>query len=371
MPTTPTHFLLTRRLARFAFPGDRTARRLACAASVLPDWYYWWKAAQGLARDHRLDPAHIDAGRPTQWPDRALHTALPPAAVLALGAAARNRRIAALGAGWLAHVLLDIPVHDGSARAPLAPLSGWKFRSPLATDERGHHAGLVLAAEALLCAISVIPAQHVKVPAPHRQPARGRAGRLAMARAFTRDPRHVGTLWATGAGPGRTMLNLAAAELRTAVRVEEIGAGSGAITRLILERIGPAAIVDAYERDEDLHEILRGRFGDSGRLRLHYDAAAMGTVLDGAHADVIVSAYPWTSVPRTERDRMMRQACQCLRPGSGVMVAIQYSRHCEPWFREHFQDVRHVRHGRIRWPVLYRLARPREATGDAAAAEPA
>jgi phospholipid N-methyltransferase len=357
---TQTHYLVTRRFARSAFPGDRAAQLAACAGTVLPDLYYIARFLQGLARDRRIDPAHIDAGRETRWPDKALHSVLPPAAVMAAAAAGRSRRLAAFGAGWLGHVLADIPVHDGSARPPAWPLSGWRVRSRLATDEPGHHAAWVLAAEGLLCLASALPAQHVKVPPATRPPARRRADSRAMRRAFVRDWRHVGTLWATGPGPGRAMLGLADGELRTAVRVEEIGAGTGAITRLILERVGPAAVVDAYERDGELRDVVRRQFSGSDRLRLHADAENMGDVLGGEHADVIVSAYPWTSVHPAERDRMMRLACRCLRPGSGVMLAIQYSRHCEPYFRRHFEDVRYLRHGRLRWPVLYRLALPRE-----------
>lgn len=366
---TPTHYLTARRLARSAFPGDRMAQAAACAGAVLPDLYYWARGLRLALRNRRWDPGYVDCGRETRWPDKALHSAIPSAALLGAAAARRDRRLAALGAAWLSHVLADMLMHDGSARPPAWPLSDWRVRSRLATDEPGHHAGLVLALEALLCAASAMPAQHVKVPARARTPRQGGADHRAMQRAFRQSPRNVGTLWVTSDRSVRRLLNLADVDWQAIERVEEAGAGTGAFTRRILEYTCPAAVVDVYERNPDLRQIVTARYSHDPRVRVHADAGDMDSVLSRAHqgvenvvgrayADVIVSALPWTSMGEAAREQLLAMFGGCLRPGSGVLIAIQYSRHQEPAFRRHFGDVRYVR-GRYGWPVLYRLAQPR------------
>jgi phospholipid N-methyltransferase len=368
---TLTHLLVTRRVAKSVFPGDRRARLAACAGSVWPDLYYWGRGGWLTVMSGRFDPAFVDAGQETRWPDKVLHSLLPPGALLAAAAARRNRALVAFAAAWAAHNWTDIWLHDGSARPPAWPVSSWRLRSRLATDEPGHHAGLVLAVEALLCAASAMPAQHVKVPS-RATPSRGTAGgRRAMRKAFRQDWRNVGTLWVTSDRSVRQLLDLAEVDWPNIARVAEAGAGTGAFTGRILDRLGPGAVVDVYERNRDLHQIVAGRFGADPRVRLHYDAGDMEAVLgrpDRAAAavirdaceDLIVSALPWTSMAEADRDRLLAMFGRCLRPGSGILVAIQYSRQQEPSFRRHFADVRHSR-GRCGWPVLYRLAGPREA----------
>jgi phospholipid N-methyltransferase len=366
---TPTHYLTARRLARSAFPGDRRAQAAACAGAVLPDLYYWARGLRLALRHRRWDPAYVDCGRDTRWPDKALHSVIPSAALLGAATARRDTRLAALGTAWLGHVLIDMLMHDGSARPPAWPLADWRVRSRLATDEPGHHAGLVLAFEVLLCAASAMPAQHVKVPSQTRTAGQGTADRRAMQRAFRQSPRNVGTLWVTSDRSVRELLDLADVDWRTIERIEEAGAGTGAFTRRILEYAGPATVLDVYERNPDLHQIVDSRYGHDPRVRLHGDAGDMENILAGAHqgvenvvgqayADVIVSALPWTSMGEAARERLLAMFGRCLRPESGVLIAIQYSRHQEPAFRRHFEDVRYVR-GRYGWPVLYRLARPR------------
>jgi len=360
---THTHLLATWAVARRLFPRDRAARTAACAGAVWPDLYYWWRGAAGLARDGRLDPAHIDAGRQTRWPDQALHSLLPPAALLAAAAARRRPRLAAFAGAWAAHVLADLPLHDGSARPPLAPLSGWRLRSPLATDEAGHHAAAVLAGEAALCLAAIASAhQHVKAPVLRQRTAwrARRQDRRAMRAAFFRNPRGVGTLWATGDASVRTLLNLAGAGWDALPRVVELGGGTGAITGRILERAGPQARVDVFERDEQLHATLDARFGGDRRVFLHRDAGSLTEVLGEDRAYVIVSALPFTSMLPGQRRQMLAMLGCCLAPG-GVLVAIQYSRHTEPVFREYFASVTYIRRGPFGFPVLYRLAAPREA----------
>jgi len=360
MPQTPTHWLITRQLARSAFPDDRAARSAAQLGAVLPDLYYWARGAALAARHRRWDPAYIDAGRETRWPDKALHSLLPPAALAAAAGLRRSRVLGAFAAAWAAHVAADIPVHDGSSRPPAWPLWSWRFRSPVAADEPGHHARLLIAVETAACA--AILAQHVRAP--------GRAGSRAglgawladealLLRAWARHPLLVGEIVITSQATVRFMLDLARADWPEVPEVLELGAGTGSYTGQILDRLGPQATVAAIERDPRLAARAKARYPDDKRLIvLCEDAALELERRDPGTVPLMVSALPWTSMPPADRDRLLRLAASRLTPG-GELLTIQYTTACDRLFRRFFSGVTHA------WSLAnvppgacYRLARP-------------
>jgi phospholipid N-methyltransferase len=213
------------------------------------------------------------------------------------------------------------------------------------------------AAGILLATVAGGPGQHVAVPRPARPAGQVAADRRAMRRAFTRDWRAVGTLWPTGDSAAGALLDLAGDAWKTAGRIVEAGAGTGPITSRIIQRAPAAAVVDVFEVDAELRAVTAARYGRRPGVRLHGDIAGLPSVLDGGRADVIVSALPWSSFPPPRRRELLAMLGGQLAPG-GVLLVLQYTRHCEPAFRGCFADVTRRRHGTLRWPVLYRLASP-------------
>ena len=368
MPQTPTHWLVTRQLARRAFPRDRAAQTAAQLGAVTPDLYYWARGAALAVRHRRWDPAYVDSGRETRWPDKALHSLLPPAALGVAAGFRRSRVLAAFAAAWAAHVAADIPVHDGSSRPPAWPLWSWRFRSPVAADEPGHHARLLLAAETAAC--TAILAQQVR---PARRPAHRLAGRpghraglaawlaeeAVLLRAWARHPLLVGEVFVTSQTTVRFMLGLARTDWADVPEVIELGAGTGSYTGQILDRLGPHAILTAIERDPGLAARVMARYPDDKRLTvlsedagLELERRAPGTV------PLMVSALPWTSMPPADRDRLLRLAASRLAPG-GELLTIQYTTACDRLFGRFFGGVTHT------WSLAnlppaacYRLTRP-------------
>lgn len=228
---------------------------------------------------------------------------------------------------------------------------------------------IALTATALWAA--AIAAQHVTVPRNLRPPDPQAPDRRRMRDAFRRDPRNVGTPWPTGDRTACGMLDLARVDW-PAVRVAaELGAGTGALTRRILERLGPGGCLHVYERDPVLAAVLAGEFAADLRVRVHRDAVSLHADLgDGGCADLIVSELPWASMGREARRGLLCLVGRCLTPGSGVLVAVQCGPHQEQAFRQAFGEVRRER-ARRGWPVLYRLARPRTAPLLAAGLAPA
>ncbi len=268
--------------------------------------------------------------------------------------------MAAFAAAWAAHVAADIPVHDGSSRPPAWPLRSWRFRSPVAADEPGHHARMLLAAETALCA--VILAQHVR--APGRESSRaGLAAWLAdealLLRAWARHPLQVGEIVITSQATVRFMLGLTGTDWAEVPEVLELGAGTGSYTGQILDRLGPHATVTAIERDPRLATRAKARYPDDKRLTvLCEDAGLELERRDPGTVPLMVSALPWTSMQPAERDRLLRLVASRLAP-DGELLTIQYSTACDRLFHRFFGDVTHA------WSVAnlppgacYRLARP-------------
>jgi phospholipid N-methyltransferase len=141
-------------------------------------------------------------------------------------------------------------------------------------------------------------------------------------RAFLRSPRQVGAVLPTSRHTVRAMLD--AVPLERARVVVEMGAGTGSYTREILERLAPDARLLAFEIDPVLADRLAEELRDERLRVLNESAERVAEHLDGARADVIVSAIPFTTVPAQVRERLLGVARDALAE-DGAMVVIQYS----------------------------------------------
>jgi phospholipid N-methyltransferase len=163
------------------------------------------------------------------------------------------------------------------------------------------------------------------------------AERARFLRSFLRSPREVGSVLPTSQRAVRDMLDMAPVD--RASLVVELGAGTGPHTREILRRLGPGAELLAFEVDAALAAGLERDLPDP-RLRVVADSAErLDAHLGGRRPDVIVSALPFTSLPRTVRDSVLRAAHDALAD-DGVMLVLQYSPLIQPALARTFGDVR-------------------------------
>jgi phospholipid N-methyltransferase len=161
--------------------------------------------------------------------------------------------------------------------------------------------------------------------------------RLRFLQAFVANPRQVGAVLPTSRRAVRDMLDLA--DLPGAELVVELGAGTGVQTGEILARLGPGARLVSMEIDPRLAELLAERYDDP-RLQVVCDSAEnLAAHLDGATADVLVCALPFTSLPPALRRRILDMLPLAVGP-QGVAVVIQYSPLIEPELRKRFPSVR-------------------------------
>jgi len=131
---------------------------------------------------------------------------------------------------------------------------------------------------------------------------------------FARRPWTIGAIAPSSARLARTVLNQC--NFNSARTVVELGAGSGAITGLILRRLRPGTTFIALEIDPLQAEYLRKRF--PGLVVCCESAENLGACLArhqcGA-ADCIVSGLPWGNMSQRVQDRIMREVIASLRPG--------------------------------------------------------
>jgi phospholipid N-methyltransferase len=161
--------------------------------------------------------------------------------------------------------------------------------------------------------------------------------RLRFLQAFVANPRQVGAVLPTSRRAVRDMLDLA--DLPRADLVVELGAGTGVQTEEILTRLKPGARLISMEIDPRLARLLAERYDDP-RLQVVCDSAENLTEhLDGATADVLVCALPFTSLPPTLRRRILDMLPLAVGR-SGAAVVIQYSPLIEPELRKRFASVR-------------------------------
>ena len=114
-------------------------------------------------------------------------------------------------------------------------------------------------------------------------------------------------------------------DLKSAEVVVELGPGTGAFTRLILERIRPQTLFLALEVDQACAARLRGElegvavYHDSAERLAHYL-----TRHGRQRADCVISGLPWTNMRSQVQERILNAVIQCLGP-RGVFTTFAYA----------------------------------------------
>lgn len=140
--------------------------------------------------------------------------------------------------------------------------------------------------------------------------------------AFLRRPATVGALVPSSAMLARALLEGCA--LRSAKTVVELGPGTGAVTRFILDRIGRHTTFVALELDPQATQNLKARFPG---LSVYSDSAGQLEIYLRRHgrkkADCIVSGLPWAAMPTETQDDIFDAILRSLKAG-GTFTTFAY-----------------------------------------------
>lgn len=141
-------------------------------------------------------------------------------------------------------------------------------------------------------------------------------------RSFLRSPARVGAVCPSSRALARAMV--AGSRLDQARLVAELGPGTGAFTRVILEAVGPQTRVLALELDERAVARLRQRYP---RVEVIHDSAeALPRYVQQSglgHADYVISGLPWAAMSAEAQAWIMRNVAAALAPG-GVFTTFAY-----------------------------------------------
>ncbi len=145
---------------------------------------------------------------------------------------------------------------------------------------------------------------------------------MAFLAAFLRSPAQVSALFPTNPEIGRAMVR--GLDLQRAHAVVEFGPGTGAITKTVLEVIGDSTTFFAVELNEQIAKRFAKNFpqvplfqGDAA------DIARFTTEIGASHLDAVITALPWTTIPKKVRARILDETVRLLRPG-GAFTWVTY-----------------------------------------------
>lgn len=141
---------------------------------------------------------------------------------------------------------------------------------------------------------------------------------------FLRNPLKVGSIVPSSRSLARAVVARVPADARG---VAELGPGTGPITRVLLEHLGPHATVLAIEIDPAFCAVLRRDLPDA---RLHVIEGPAQELPQRAHAagfpdgvDAVVSGLPFANFPVSLRYELVRAAYAGLKPG-GIFAGYGY-----------------------------------------------
>jgi phospholipid N-methyltransferase len=122
----------------------------------------------------------------------------------------------------------------------------------------------------------------------------------------------------------------------------EFGPGVGTITREVLKRMRPDAVLLVIELNEEFVQYLNNTIRDPRLRVVHGSAAHVRRILAEqglAPADYIISSIPYSLLPETLRQEIVAESRHALK-AKGSLLVFQYSRNLLPYLKSSFGTVK-------------------------------
>ena len=152
--------------------------------------------------------------------------------------------------------------------------------------------------------------------------------RLAFLKAFLRDRTTVGSVTPSSAGLSRAMTSLV--EARKCHAIAELGAGTGPVTRALLDALPTDGRLWAFEIEPTLAAYLRATIHDPRLTVVEESAIELPRIAADAGIagfDGVISALLFSLLGPSLTLRILHVSRQVLQP-NGAFVALQY----HPWY---------------------------------------
>jgi phospholipid N-methyltransferase len=117
----------------------------------------------------------------------------------------------------------------------------------------------------------------------------------------------------------------------------ELGAGTGVITRSIVEKMHPGTALHVFEKDMEMRKGLQVKFPN---VSFHEDACEMIKNIGNREGvlDAVFSGLPFSNFHKNVQKKIVEEVYQSLRPG-GILVAFQYTTQMKKTFQAYFKSV--------------------------------
>ena len=156
---------------------------------------------------------------------------------------------------------------------------------------------------------------------PRRGPSSLQQHLLLLGR-FLRHPQTVGAIAPSSAVLARAVIK--DVNFRDAVRIVELGPGTGSFTRAILERIGPLARFIAIELDPAFVEQVRRQWPTIECVNASAETlSSIAREREIVPIDHVISGLPFASLPVQMTQQILDGIRDTLRPG-GTFTTFQY-----------------------------------------------
>jgi phospholipid N-methyltransferase len=122
----------------------------------------------------------------------------------------------------------------------------------------------------------------------------------------------------------------------------EFGPGVGTITREVLKRMRPDAVLLVIELNDEFVQYLGSTIRDPRLRVVHGSAAHVRRILAEyglAPADYIISSIPYSLLPETLRKEIVAESRNALK-AQGSMLVFQYNRTLLPYLKSSFGSVK-------------------------------
>jgi phospholipid N-methyltransferase len=165
---------------------------------------------------------------------------------------------------------------------------------------------------------------------------------LVFARNFFRNPRMLGSVIPSSRYLVHQLLR--DVDWERARVIVELGPGVGTISREVLRRMRPDAVLLAFEINDDFVRHLKQNFDDP-RLRVqHRSGAAVNDALRELRlgkADYVIAGIPFSIMSEDDRTAVLRNCHEALAEG-GVMLVYQFSAKVRADLEKLFGHVRRM-----------------------------
>lgn len=139
---------------------------------------------------------------------------------------------------------------------------------------------------------------------------------------FIKNPREVGTPFACSSAVADKMLSYFPPPLDEGLKILEVGPGTGAFTKKLVQKMGPNDIADLVEIDEAFCKLLIKKYQNDPRIRVHH--MPIQNWEPSYQYDFVIAAVPLNALPNKKSILPVLQSYEKLAKKEAPLSSVEY-----------------------------------------------